>query len=181
MLDILKKEKLFEGKFATMWGTFFTARNGSQRVWEWIEKKDIVYVLPLTKNGKAVLIRSFRIPIENYVIETPAGLVDDKTLSYEEIAKKELLEETGYVFDKIISLPPSPNSSGITNGLVYGFIATGCIKNSNLNLEEAEDIEVLEIDVNKLVDYLLNLPTGELYDQRILSAYQIALKKNLIP
>ncbi len=174
-MNILRKVELYKGRFATMWGSVFLAKNGTERMWEWIEKKNIAYVFPITKDKEVILIKSFRLPLEKYVIETPAGLADDPSLSNEEIAKKELLEETGYKSGSMNALPVAPNSAGITNGIVYGFIATDCeFVTDKLSLEDAEDIQVIKVPAGELTAYLLALPDGEMFDPKILGAFEMA-------
>ena len=51
--------------------------------------------MPLTDDAEFLLIRQFRPPVNNYVIEFPAGL-NDKGDTLKEAAERELLEETGY-------------------------------------------------------------------------------------
>ena len=71
--------------------------------WEFVERikcSGIVVVLPVTERREIVFIEQHRIPIDQYVIEFPAGLVndaDDRPIeSLEEGARRELWEETGY-------------------------------------------------------------------------------------
>ena len=54
-IQVLQKKILHKGKFTTLWGTEFVAGERT-RVWEWLEKFDIVYILPITPEGKYVLI-----------------------------------------------------------------------------------------------------------------------------
>lgn len=49
------------------------------------------------------MIVEFRAPIHGYILEFPTGMAEDT--NYEENAKRELLEETGYVVDKILKAP----------------------------------------------------------------------------
>ena len=112
-LQILKKEKIFEGKFIKLWGTKFLDKSGKEQLWEWISKKDVVAVLPFTKEGELILIKSFRVPIEQYCIETPSGLLDKPDEDKEDAEMKEEVDESQLsgssrlveiVFDNIVEL-----------------------------------------------------------------------------
>lgn len=178
-LIIKNKQKIFDGNFLKVWFTTFLDKKGDERIWEWVEKKDAVTVFAITKNNKVVLIKNFRIPLEKYVIEMPAGLLDREGESNEEAVRRELLEETGYTAEKYYPLPPTPYGAGTTNTLYHDFIATGATKISEIQGDVTEDITVFEIPANELTDYYLNNP-DQLFGARILSLYQIALAKGLI-
>ncbi|KAG7397572.1 secretory subunit [Phytophthora boehmeriae] len=81
---------------------------------------DAVVVFPfLTKAGaptRVVLIRQFRPPVGQWVLELPAGLIDAEEAP-EVAAMRELKEETGYVGSRVLHMgPPMVNDQGITNG-----------------------------------------------------------------
>ena len=170
--SITDKKEIYKGKFTTLWGTDFLV-NDKIRTWEWLEKFNISYVLPITKEGKIVLVKQFRIPINTYIMETPAGIIDG-TQNPEEVARHELIEETGYIPEKLDALPVCPISSALTNGLAYGFIARGLFKKKSLQLEDAEDIEVIELSKKEILDVLKDGNMDTYVDPKILGAITIA-------
>lgn len=150
-IQIGEKEELYRGKFTTLWGTKFTAGE-RVRVWEWLQKFDIAYVLPVTRDGKFVFIKQFRIPINAYVLETPAGIIDTKSRPIE-VVLKEMQEETGYTTDKPLQpLPTYPISSALTDGLAYGFYARDVVCTNKQVLEDAEEIEIIELSKDELLN-----------------------------
>ena len=86
--------------------------------WEYVERvrknenelSNAVDVVPIIKYSdgrrKLLLIANYRPPVDGYVIEFPAGLLDDDDII--ENAKRELLEETGYTAEKVKELNFSP-------------------------------------------------------------------------
>ena len=143
-IQVLQKKILYKGKFTTLWGTEFIV-GGRTRIWEWLEKFDIVYILPITPEGKYVFIKQFRFPINAYVLETPAGIVESGSAS-EELALKELQEETGYTTKNSLEiLPKYPICPALTNGFAYGFCARDVIQTNDQKLEDAEDIEIVKL------------------------------------
>src|SRR6478609_5840086 len=79
---------------------------------------------PITAEGKIILTKQYRHALNEVGIELPGGVVE-KNESFEEGIKRELLEETGYVFDEVKSLGViSANPSTNTN-LMHMFLATG--------------------------------------------------------
>lgn len=174
-LKVGKKKKLYEGKWLDVWATEFVDGAGSKKKWEWIDKFDVVAVLPITSDNKAVLIKSYRVPLEKYVIETPAGLVDKAGESLEKAARRELLEETGYRARKLVRLPPWPYKSTTSRNIIYAFVATGLKKVCEEVGDATEDISVIEVPLKKLASFWLNLPRDTYFQPEILGMYQMAI------
>lgn len=96
-------------------------REGTPRAWEFVtrgRKFDAVVTIPwLMPSERLVFIRQYRVPMDAYLIEFPAGLIPPEE-SAEAGALRELREETGYA-GRIVSLtPPSYSSPGLTDEAV---------------------------------------------------------------
>lgn len=109
----------------------------------------IIYGVYGEKKDRLVLIKQFRYPINDYVYEFPAGLVEPGEDMYEG-AKREMFEETGLEFTPRKNhgaySKPYFTSTGMTDeccGTVYGY-CSGIP--SNLHQEDSEDIEVVLAD-----------------------------------
>ncbi|MDU2199302.1 MAG: NUDIX hydrolase, partial [Peptostreptococcaceae bacterium] len=96
---------------------------------------------------KLILIKQFRVPINNYIYELPAGLVDNKE-GMEKAVQRELKEETGLDIVKINKIK-SKNKIYLSPGMTDESVAfVYCTCNGELSkefLEEDEDIEPLLI------------------------------------
>lgn len=109
----------------------------------------IIYSLYGEKRDRVVLIRQYRYPIDGYIYEFPAGLVDDGE-SYHQAAVRELKEETGLVLEPLqveeMYQKPYFTTIGMTDescGTVYGY-ASGEV--SQAFLEDSEEIQVVLAD-----------------------------------
>jgi ADP-ribose pyrophosphatase len=109
----------------------------------------IIYSLYGEKRDRVVLIRQYRYPVDGYVYEFPAGLVDAGE-NYEQAAVREMHEETGLVFTPLKTDPmyqePRFTTVGLTDescATVYGY-AEGKI--SDRFLEESEVLEIVLAD-----------------------------------
>ncbi len=112
-----------------------------------------VYRDSVSKEEKLVLIRQYRCPIDDYIYEFPAGLVDEGE-DFKEAGKRELKEETGLDFTPIdakdMFTKPYFTTVGMTDescGTVYGY-ASG--KVSKEGQEENEEIEIVLADRNEV-------------------------------
>lgn len=109
-----------------------------------------VGALPVTEEGKIIMIRQYRHAAGEVCIEIPGGCVDDTDASNEEAIRRELLEETGYTFSQVDYLGKiSPNPSTNSNYL-HMFLARGGRKTSQQQLDENEEIEVIEMTMDEL-------------------------------
>lgn len=136
-------EQTFQDKEANWKQWSFVSRSDDPK--STIDKPDAVVIVPYfvynTKNH-LILTSEFRIPLRDYEIGFPAGLIDDGE-TVEEVAKRELREETGYIVKEIKKVsPPIYSSAGLTDEsvvLVFVECFWACEKPS---LESSEDITV---------------------------------------
>lgn len=150
MLDCLKKTK-WMGLFTRT----YTDKKGKLRYWDFCSRKDnpdeetdradAVCVVPFLEDGRIVVIKQFRPALNDYVIETVAGLHDQEDILA--TAEKELLEEVGLtvrkrnVNDNILY-----NSVGITDESCSYVFCTAEGEPNTYSNEDSEDIEVLVLD-----------------------------------
>ncbi len=133
-----------------------------------------VGALPVTEDGKIIMIRQYRHALGEVCIEIPGGCVDDTDTSLEMAISRELLEETGYAFSSIEHLGKiSPNPSTNTNYL-HMFLARGGKKVADQHLDENEKIEVLEMTVEELKQLLR---TNQILQSMHVSCILYALEK----
>ena len=119
------------------------------------EDGSAVIVYPITEFGKILLACEPRVFTDQTVdIGFPAGYIEDFELP-EEAARRELLEETGYAPQELISLGSFYPDQGSSGALNHYFIALGCKKVSEQHLDESEYIKHLLVsseELKELVD-----------------------------
>jgi 8-oxo-dGTP pyrophosphatase MutT (NUDIX family) len=92
-------------------------------VWEVVRPLDAAAVLAITPDGDAVLVRQFRPPVRDHLLEIPAGLLDVEGETPEECARRELREETGFRATSIEPLTTYVASPGHSSERVHVFLA----------------------------------------------------------
>lgn len=108
-----------------------------------------IYAIYGEKKDKIVLIRQFRYPINDYLYELPAGLIEKGEDMY--IAgSREFYEETGLTFtpkrvDNAYTRPffTSPGLSDESAGAIFGYCSG---TPSNSHQEDSEDIQIILAD-----------------------------------
>ena len=90
--------------------------------WEILHKHAASAIVPLTPNGDVVLVRQFRVPVRQELLEVPAGLLDIPGEDALSCAERELYEETGYRSHDTRFLGGLYLSPGATDDYVHLFV-----------------------------------------------------------
>lgn len=96
-------------------------------------KNNAVTIVPITEDGNLIITKEYRYPVNDYIYEFPAGLIDAGE-DAKTAAIRELREETGLeVVEVLEELKGGYSSAGMTNELVSIVICKvrGTIRNSN--------------------------------------------------
>jgi len=168
----MSKIKLYEGKYLTFC---------KEDTFEWVERnncKGVVVIAAITENQEIILIEQYRHSLGKNVIELPAGLVGDENTdeSFEEAAKRELLEETGYRANEVTYSANGPISSGIGNEIIHFYVSKKISKVSDGGGVGDENIKVLPVPLNELNKNLAEFErSGKLIDPKIYVGLHFAL------
>ena len=169
-MEILNDEIVWEGKYIRTIRRHFKDRNGSACIWEMVDRKThgpSALIAAVTSDKEIILEKIFRVPLRDYILELPAGLMDKSGESSESLARRELLEETGYAVGVLTLLTTTPMHPTFANGELSIFLGFDARKVAEPALEAAEEIEIIKVPVAELFD---TLTTGEVkFDIKILA------------
>ncbi|RZA03928.1 MAG: NUDIX hydrolase [Sphingobacteriaceae bacterium] len=118
-----------------------------------LEYPDWANAVAVTKDNKIILVRQYRQAAGVVALEIPGGVIE-KDEDPETGMRRELLEETGYEFDKIeliSTIYPNPATS---NNLTYCYLATGGKKVAEQSLDEHEEIIIEEYTIPEIKQLL---------------------------
>ena len=143
--------------------------------WEYAERTNATgasIIVAVTDEQKLLLVEQYRIPVHSRTIELPAGIIGEEPGGAEEAhadaAKRELIEETGYVAAEIKALSHGPASSGLTSETVTLFLATGLRRVGAGGGVAHEQITVHEVPLSEVHDWLeAKAKAGVLVDPKI--------------
>jgi 8-oxo-dGTP pyrophosphatase MutT (NUDIX family) len=109
-----------------------------------MEFTDWVNVVALTTDRRLVLVNQYRHAVEEICLEIPGGSINPGSgETPEEAARRELIEETGYVPQEMKLLGSQEPNPALQNNRMWTFLALGCEKKKEQELDAYEDIEVL--------------------------------------
>jgi ADP-ribose pyrophosphatase len=124
--------------------------------WEYAERTNpagAVIILALTSEDKLLFVEQYRVPIRQYTIEMPAGLVGDLAGQADEgallAARRELEEETGYRCGRVKFIHRGPSSSGMSTEMIAFVRAYDLEKVGTGGGDETENIIVHEVPRNE--------------------------------
>jgi ADP-ribose pyrophosphatase len=110
------------------------------------------------------LVRQYRAPFDDVVIEIPAGMRDIPDEAVELTAERELVEEVGLRPQSLELLMEFYPSVGMTDSVLHLFLATDLeeVERDTHGPEEAHS-DVLHMDLAEAVDMILR---GEIHDAK---------------
>ncbi|NKB69319.1 MAG: NUDIX domain-containing protein [Candidatus Latescibacteria bacterium] len=114
------------------------------------EMPEWVNIIPLTPAGKVVLIHQYRHGTERMSLEIPGGLAESEDGSFAEGARRELVEETGYEPERVISLGKVAPNPALQDNHCHSFLALGARPTGAQKLDPGEDIAVEEFDLEAI-------------------------------
>jgi ADP-ribose pyrophosphatase len=177
--EAVSSEEIYKGKIVHLFCDTVRLPNGKEATREVIRHVGAAAVVPLTDEGNVILVRQYRYPFAQVMLEIPAGKLD---IGEDPIdcAKRELIEETGYDAKELVYLGAFYPSVAMLNEVIHLFLA----KNMTLcetNLDEDEFLHVEQRPLGEVVEQVMR---GEIPDGKtqtaILKAYYL-LNGDVIP
>jgi ADP-ribose pyrophosphatase len=156
-------EEVFPGGFFRVQRDRVRLPDGSETVREYVRHPGAVAMVALFDDGRVLLERQYRYPLRREFIEIPAGKLEPGE-PHEETAKRELLEETGYVAAEWRRLGVIHNAIGYSDESIELWLARGLEKRAQ-SLDAGEFLEVLEVP---LADALAMTADGRITDAKTL-------------
>lgn len=116
-----------------------------------VELPASVTALCITEDERVILLKQYRHPVEEVLLELPGGFVDAGETPAMGL-QRELLEETGYAFKEIVEVGKIAANPGVLNNFTHLFLATGGKKVAEQNFDPHEDLEMEFVSIEELVN-----------------------------
>lgn len=135
----IKSDRLYEGKVLNLRVDTVEIPGKKYSKREIIEVSGAAAVVPVLEDGRVVLIKQYRKPLDKVIYEIPAGKLEPGE-EPRECAVRELREETGYTSGKMTYLNEIFSSPGYANEKIHLFVATE-LTPGETEFDETESIE----------------------------------------
>lgn len=164
---------IYDGKIISLQVDDVRLPDGNEAKREIVKHPGAVAVIPVTNEGKIILVRQYRKALERTLVEIPAGRIEpdeDPMLT----ATRELEEETGLGTKDIAYLQSFATSPGFADEIIHLYVAKGLYPIEEPAAgDEDEFIERLEITIEEAEEMIA---TSEIYDAK--TAFAILYAKH---
>jgi ADP-ribose pyrophosphatase len=165
----LETKVVFDGKLLKVYCDKVELPNGKEASREFIKHPGAVAVVPITEDGKIVLVRQYRYPIGKTILEVPAGKLD-KGEHPDDCVVRELKEETGYIANNIKKLTSIYTTPGFTDEVIHLYTAD----NLKLAKQCPDEDEFLDVEVYTKEEVKAMLADGTINDAKSMLALLLA-------
>jgi ADP-ribose pyrophosphatase len=172
---IISSQKVFAGRVFNV--TIDTITEGEltyQR--EVVHHNGSAVMVPVHDDGTVVLVRQYRHPAVRYMLELPAGTLDEGE-SPEAGAARELEEELGLVAGRLEKLSEFFVSPGFCEEKMWVYLATELAEGKQL----LDDDEILEVVRLPMTDALEMIASGEIQDAKTIIGLMLAAPRVASP
>ena len=152
--ETIKSETVFEGKILYVTRDVAKLENGREAIRDVIHHNGGVCVVPLTEQGQVLMVRQFRYPYSEVLLELPAGKLEYGEDPFE-AGKRELREETGAVAEHYIDLGKFYPTPGYCGEIIHMYAANG-LSFTSLDLDDDEFLAPEKIPLEKAVEMVMN-------------------------
>ena len=157
--QMLTTECVFQGKLLHVRRDQVRLPDGATAIREYIVHPGAVLVLPVLPDGRFIVVRQFRYPMNRVFIEFPAGKLDPPE-SPLETGKRELLEAAGYTAKRWTRLGTVHTVLSYSTEAIEMFLAED-LTHVGANLDAGEFLDVITLSHD---DMLAALDRGEITD-----------------
>lgn len=145
-----ESKEIFDGEVVHLFKDTVELPNGKKATREAIRHIGAVAVVPVTDEGKVIIERQFRYPLNRVITEIPAGKLESRTEDRLAAAKRELEEETGYTADEWTELGTYCPAAAYCDEVITIYLAKGLHKGTR-KLDEDEFLNIREVSLEELV------------------------------
>lgn len=128
--------------------------DGRKAIRDVVRHPGAVAIVALTEDSRICLVRQYRTALARVTVEIPAGKLDPGEDPLD-CANRELMEETGFIADKMAFLTTIATSCGFSDELIHIYLATGLhFKKSSPDADEFINVDVVPLEqlINAVLD-----------------------------
>lgn len=162
----VKRELVHRGTIVDMYRDHMEFSNGNTEEWDYIHHRGAAAVVPVTDDGKIIMVRQYRNALERFTLEIPAGALDDPEEPGSRCSARELEEETGYRSENLEWLITLRTTVAFCNERIEVYVARNLIP-AKQHLDANEFVNVEQYSVEELKQKIF---TGEIEDSKTVAA-----------
>jgi ADP-ribose pyrophosphatase len=169
--QLLKQRLFYKGRKFDFEVNRLRLPNKSEGEWECIRHPGGALAVPVTAEGKLVLVRQYRFAVQGRILEFPAGTLEHNE-DPQATVMREIEEETGYSAQTWRKLGEFFLAPGYSDEIIYAFLAQDLEKlETPPKQDEDEDIETVLLTPEELDKAIL---AGEPVDAKSIASFFLA-------
>jgi len=169
--EVLHQRLSYQGRKFNFEVTRLRLPNQVEGDWECIRHPGGALAVPVTADGKLILLRQYRFAAQGRLLEFPAGTIEPYEDPAETI-KREIEEETGYRAHRWQKLGEFFLAPGYSDEIIYAFLAQDLERLAVPPTQDAdEDMENVLMTPQELTEAIL---AGEPVDAKSISSFFLA-------
>ncbi|HBB31828.1 MAG TPA: NUDIX hydrolase [Cyanobacteria bacterium UBA8803] len=169
--QLLKQLLLYRGRKFNFEVNHLRLPNEAEGDWECVRHPGGALAVPVTPEGKLVLVRQYRFTVQGRLLEFPAGTVEHNE-DPEETIKREIEEEIGYRANKWQTLGKFALAPGYSDEYIYAFLAQDLEQLETPPQQDIdEDMETVIMTPDELEQAILG---GEAIDAKSICSFFLA-------
>ncbi|MDD3360462.1 MAG: NUDIX hydrolase [Hespellia sp.] len=162
----LKRELAHEGAVLDIYKDTVKVPGGKIEEWDFIHHDGAAAVVPVTAEGKILMVKQYRNALDRETLELPAGKLDDPKEPGLECAARELEEETGFRSDDLEWLVTIRTTVAFCDEHIEVYVAKNLIPTKQ-NLDEGESIDVSAHSIEELKEMIF---AGKIEDAKTMAS-----------
>jgi 8-oxo-dGTP pyrophosphatase MutT (NUDIX family) len=167
--EVLSTDRPFEGKIVSVRVDEVRVEDGRVMRQEVVEHRESMTVIAIDAQERIVLVRQYRHPAGDELLETPAGSVDPGETA-EQAVNRELSEEVGLCAREVLSIGSFYLAPGWCTEFMHVYLARDLYE-SRTEPDEDEQIEVVCLP---LPEWQAKIDAGEIRDSKSIAAWHLA-------
>jgi ADP-ribose pyrophosphatase len=169
--QLLKQRLFYKGRKFDFEVSRLRLPNRVEGEWECIRHPGGALAVPVTSEGKLILVRQYRFAIQGRLLEFPAGTIEPGENPLTTV-QREIEEETGYHAGKWQKLGEFFLAPGYSDEIIYAFLARDLEKLETPPPQDGdEDIETVFLTPQELETAIQE---GEQVDAKSISSFFLA-------
>lgn len=156
MLKVKNSEKLIDNRWISVRKDTVELPNGMTiDDFYAVTISDAAAIVAVTENGELILKKEYKYAADEELIEIPAGMFEPEEHDGLEVAKRELLEETGFVSDEWMYFGDTVESSSKLTNRMHIYYAKNCRKVAEQKLDATEELDVLVVPMTEAIEMVM--------------------------
>ena len=162
----VKRIRMYQGAIVDVYRDYMQFSNGNTEEWDYIHHRGAAAVVPVTDDGRIIMVRQYRNALERFTLEIPAGALDDPEEPGINCSARELEEETGYRSENLEWLITLRTTVAFCNERIEVYVAKNLVPSKqHLDPNEFVNVELQTVEEQKQMIF-----DGEIEDSKTVAS-----------